>query len=355
MRRLRDLSEHGIVRMCLHRLVLRETATRRAQEYKEGIKKVVQTSRAVAWMNDHLRSTLQDAVDVLQEDEHSTEFYIANGLQEWVGNSKATVVEIDPADTTQAWDAYFSGGPPFDQPKNRDHIPDSFILAALARLMAAEKGKWHAVCGDKLLRTASEKLGAVAHESIGDFVVHDEVKSAVRAHAKTLTSEQQVANWTTEVKALLADSQKVIQKAIQDALLRDLIGKDVHDSRFPSDDCTASVSGIGTVSVELDVDSLEDLGQDAAMMPASIHVDPLNADVFIDKHEYYGASAEEQADYPVWDGNWNDWVVAAEVSRPAIVQGTVRIEFKPDKYAALGISAVELDDIHDVSYEWPEK
>ncbi|ACL67324.1 hypothetical protein A2cp1_4003 [Anaeromyxobacter dehalogenans 2CP-1] len=91
------------------------------------------------------------------------------------------------------------------------------------------------------------------------------------------------------------------------------------------------------------------------MMPASIHVDPLNADVFIDKHEYYGASAEEQADYPVWDGNWNDWVVAAEVSRPAIVQGTVRIEFKPDKYAALGISAVELDDIHDVSYEWPEK
>jgi hypothetical protein len=297
---------------------------------------------------------LKAAIEALQEDEDSSKFYIENGLGDWVGSAKATVVEIDPADTTHAWDAYFGGGPPFDQPKNREHIPDSFILAALARLVTAEKAKWHAVCGDKLLRTGCEELDAVVHESIGNFLVHADVKKAVRAHAKTLTSEQQVAIWTSNVRALLEESGKLIDNSITEALCRDLVGKEVNDSRFPSDDCNVSVSGIGTVRVELDLASLEDLGEDAAMLSASIHVDPLNADIFIDKHEYWGMHEEERAEYPAWDANWNDWVVAAEIARPAVVQGTIRIELKTDKYGALGIDAVELDDIHEVNYEWPE-
>ena len=66
------------------------------------------------------------------KDDFSTEN--SKAFVKWLNLNNAVRHSITQEQAQQALDAYFNGGPPFNQPKVRKDIPDSFIFQQILQL-----------------------------------------------------------------------------------------------------------------------------------------------------------------------------------------------------------------------------
>jgi hypothetical protein len=76
-------------------------------------------------------------------------------FRNWLGAAQAETLPITLQQSRLALNAYFEGTPPFDRPKNRDHLPDAFIYTSILDLIARGDDVW-CLTGDSRLSEALE-------------------------------------------------------------------------------------------------------------------------------------------------------------------------------------------------------
>ncbi len=347
---LAALAADKIVTIHLHRLVLRELASGRAQEYRAAwkAKRLAEAARPISWMAEPKRSALDQALNALLNSRESCRDEIAAGVEAWVRQVGAKIIEIGPDDARAVWELYFGGALPFKQPKNRADLPDAFIYEGLRRWAEGTAAPIHVVVGDSALRRACEQLpNVVVHDSIGKFVTDADVTEGIRAHQEWRTT----AFWLPKAKQALENASDTVRREVTDAVFRQLAGKDVVSEEFLTDENRGVVDGIGAVNVRLDYDRIEDQGKDAALVPVEVEIDPLTVTLFIEKSVYWALGDDESERLSVWDADWNDHYVAAEAEMPARAKGVLRVDFETDENEEMRVVAVELDDLGDVKLE----
>lgn len=81
-------------------------------------------------------------------------------FQHWLETSQAERLPLKHEQTVKVFQAYFGGNLPFDRPKNREHLPDSFIYEAVLDLISGDREVWF-LAGDVRLIESLQKNKAV--------------------------------------------------------------------------------------------------------------------------------------------------------------------------------------------------
>lgn len=105
---------------------------------------------------------------------------VARSLDCWAQEVSAEIHHTKPDHTNLVLNAYFSGGPPFSQPKERKDFPDAFIYA-IVRDISLQKSNLYFISGDDNLRTCCGKLaGVTTHGSLDEFIKSDVFENAAQ-------------------------------------------------------------------------------------------------------------------------------------------------------------------------------
>ncbi|MEM9066139.1 MAG: PIN domain-containing protein [Planctomycetota bacterium] len=178
-------------------------------------------------------------------------------------------IVLDQQDWRFVLDRYFQGLPPFDAPKQREHLPDAMVLAGL--LKAKENG-W-----DPIFVCHDGPLGKAAASS-GFEVVRDVPEALKLKKVRQLHDDPEFAEWwersfrrtvnvlREEDLDLSAWLSSVTDTAIQ--------GKTVRSHKIPEDNHEAWVSTTGEPNDwEVDWESAESLGEGVLVCPVTFSVE----------------------------------------------------------------------------------
>lgn len=347
--RVTDLSRSGVLDLYLHRIVVMEFVTGRAQEYEDAVKKVAVAQRAIAWLPEEQRATLSPAARAIEDASADFVARIRAGVDAWLEYAEVEVLEPGPDDTASAWDAYFSGRPPFKGPKNRNDLPDGFIFAGLRKIMAAGKTPMHVVTADGALRDACAKLpDLVLHEKLSDLLRHEEVVGAIRAHDEAKKGEARGEFWLAKARDAVRNARDFVAHEVAGPMRKELEGLEISDPSLPSDNHDATVTGVGEITVELECASLANLGADEAVVPVRAFVEDLRCDLFIYKDDYWLMAEESREKFDLEDSDWNKHYVSAAIEWPAEVTGDVRVTFETDEDGEVRVVTAEFEGIREI-------
>lgn len=101
--------------------------------------------------------------------------------KDWIKYRREKNISIIPFSltaTNKVFSDYFKGNPPFKNIKNRNDIPDAFILHSILAL--TNKDNIHVVSTDNGLSISVLKNNIKTHESLSDFLDLPEIKSKIK-------------------------------------------------------------------------------------------------------------------------------------------------------------------------------
>ena len=135
----------------------------------------------------------------------------------WLEQASAIRHPLTLEQASNALDAYFSGAPPFKEPKVRKDIPDSFVFQKVLELSEAHGPQLGIVVADERLARAVRDAGIPVWSSLREFLTSPVVQP--------LVAEQVIANnqpaVDNHVLALAQQATGTIAKALEQALLSD--------------------------------------------------------------------------------------------------------------------------------------
>lgn len=203
-RTLQILAERGAVSLVTTDITLREIKTQIAELAHEAAKGLAKT----AAKHVILRGTCAGIYDVLfrQLDERAICEEKLSQLQTFWSDTATEILPATKQSAEQVFEHYFTGSPPFSEPKKRDEFPDAFVSQALEQYAAANQTEVTVVSGDsdwsriassskrikyvatldnlvdQLLETA-EPAAALAHEALGRVgaALEDELTEALES------------------------------------------------------------------------------------------------------------------------------------------------------------------------------
>lgn len=111
----------------------------------------------------------RDATFAMEKCSAEFEHAILQRYDSWFSLPGVQILPVEPDDGKAVLDGYFSGRPPFAAVKNRDDIPDAFILEALQRL-SNQMDEVHFISADNRFRSHVEKLKLRAWKTVQDFL-----------------------------------------------------------------------------------------------------------------------------------------------------------------------------------------
>jgi hypothetical protein len=81
----------------------------------------------------------------------------------------------------QRWKHTFQGTPPLKEVKNRNDIPDSFIVQSIYKLSSETKEEVHVVAGDEKVRNAFSNMDSIfTYESLSEFIESDHIQRGLK-------------------------------------------------------------------------------------------------------------------------------------------------------------------------------
>lgn len=190
---------------------------------------------------------------------------ISSSLSSWANEIGAEIHQNQPHHGELVLNAYFSGGAPFSQPKERKDFPDAFIYESIRDLVKL-KGGLHFVSADGNLRSAGSKLaGVITHDTLEEFL---KSKPCVDA-AHHLEHLEKLTLFRNHIGAYASDFVGYINRLLMDYLPY----RQFEDPHFKSDDQSAAVEMMEDVEdVEIEEDKIEILGVDTLLVPFSCRV-----------------------------------------------------------------------------------
>ena len=162
----------------MHEVAKREVETQIADQLLSDIENAVFASGRIGRRanSSELKEKLQKQSDFFNN--HKDEL-LADKLQpfhRWLEKCNSEVLLISDTDASSVFDDYFTGSGTFASIKNRDDIPDAFILEGL-RSLKATSDNVVVICNDKNLGKSVGSLGFAQHFKLfDDFLKSDIVK-----------------------------------------------------------------------------------------------------------------------------------------------------------------------------------
>ena len=179
---------------------------------------------------------------------------------------------------------YFSGEPPFSEPKSRKDIPDAFIYLSVLDI-AKSVDELAVVAADKqLLDACSAVNNIVTYGSIDDFIKSDQC-------AVALKEVEVIENFEALIEKLKQKSAK-INKLASSKLFDELVNYTFSDPSIPDDNNEAMISMLDVPEdVGLDFDEAEYYGKGVIPLPFEFEMEIL-ATYYIFKSDYYCLNEE---------------------------------------------------------------
>ena len=160
---------------------------------------------------------------------------------------------------------YFAGAEPFRSSKEREDIPDAFILEALKDLRAKTKGSILAVAKDKRL--------AEAMATVPDVEVYADIRELLSAEQivaaqKETKFEARWQAWLERFDEQLPNTSGAILLQLKSQIESEMAFTEIESSLIPSDNNTAIITGTAPPEdLELDWDNVEKLGAGWILIP----------------------------------------------------------------------------------------
>lgn len=319
---LTKLATNGFVQVHIPHLIEREFSTQQialldttfgdSKKFLSSIRKKVSES-----LTNEVHS-IEKAIEALRE---NAEAEISTSLSNWAAEISAEIHPTQPHHGDLVLTAYFSGGDPFSQPKERKDFPDAFIYQTI-RDLVRQKEAIHVVSADENLRNSCAKLkGVKTYDALDEFL-----KSAPCVEAAHHLDHLEKLNlFSLHIGAYAADFTAHINRF----LLNYLPYKSFEDTHFKSDDNCGAVEMMDEPEdIEIDEGKIEILGVDTLLVPFSCH---LGALVYypIFAADYWAMADNETLGISVsHDENSSDHYLEANEEVTLEIRGTFSISFE---------------------------
>jgi hypothetical protein len=226
-------------------------------------------------------------------------------------------------------DAYFNGAPPFNQKKNRNDIPDSFVWQAIQDLAKAHK-PLYVVSGDGGITGPLQ-----GNKDFAVFASLDDLITSAPIHA--LLQKHYASANLSALLALLPGQIGYLEKEIESPLIDEIAGMVVGSI---DDDSEPTITGVDSpTDLEVHPEEAIDHGGGLAVVPFSLKVECM-IEFCIDKSAYYSMDEEDARGISI--SPLNDHRFSAEESRIVTVAGCLSLQVDPKKLQAEQIDEATL-------------
>lgn len=266
---LTKLATNGFVRVHIPHVVEREFSTQQLEllgtAFGDG-KKFVSSIRNK--LSATLANEVSDIDMLIGALRVKAEAELASSLSKWAEEINAEIHPTQSHHGELVLNAYFSGGAPFSQPKERKDFPDAFIYESTRDLLK-KKQTVHVVSADVNLRNSCSKLkGVIAYDALEQFLKSTQCVDA----AQNLEHLEKLTLFRSNIGAYAANFAVHVNRLLLDYMPY----KSFEDPYFKSDDNSAAVEMMDEpAEIEIDESNIELLGVDTLLVPFSCHLEAL--------------------------------------------------------------------------------
>jgi len=322
---LERLSKGKIIKLHIPYIVLREFQTQQREIYSKDLDKAISGVSGLArkQLDSALLNDLNDIKEKLEDDSENILDGAESQFTDWAKDIGADIYPLCLEQTNEALEAYFQGKPPLKSVKNRNDIPDSFIVQSINKLRS-EVGEVYAVVEDGKLRDAfvdDDKIKT--YESLSDFIeseiIQDELKDIdlIDNIGSIVDAIEQYENDNSEIMNFIASNVGEY-----------IVWKTFSDPSIPDDNNEATINSYGEAEdVELYFEDIAYYGDGQFGIPFDLKILVL-ADYYIFKSDYYCMDPEREHVPHVSDHNKHYF--EAEEEFELCITGLVSIEIDRD-------------------------
>lgn len=266
---LAKLATNSFVRVHIPHIVEREFSTQQLSSLENTFgeaRKFVSSIRKR--VSESLTQEVNGIDKLIEAFRSKAEAEVASSLSNWASEINAVTHATQPHHGELVLNAYFSGGAPFSQPKERKDFPDAFIYESI-RDLAKLKGTIHVVSADENLRNACSMIkGVTAHEALEEFLKSEPCADA----AHHLEHLEKLNQFRLNIGAYTSNFLKHINQLLLDYLPY----KQFEDPHFKSDDNSGAVEMMEDAEdIEINESKIEILGVDTLLVPFSCRLGAL--------------------------------------------------------------------------------
>jgi len=323
---LERLSKGKIIKLHIPYIVMREFQTQQREIYSKDLDKAISGVSGLArkQLDVALLDDLKDIKEKLENDSESILDGAESQFTDWAKDIGAEIYPLCIEQTNEALEAYFQGKPPLKSVKNRNDIPDSFIVQSINKLRS-EVGEVHAVAEDGKLRDAFVDDDKIAtYESLSDFIESEPIQDELK-DLDLIDNIGQIVD-ISEIMNFIANNvgESIVWKAFT-------------DPSIPDDNNEATINSYGEAEdVELYFKDIAYYGNGQFGIPFDLKMLVL-ADYYIFKSDYYCMDPEREHVPHVSDHNKHYF--EAEEEFELCITGLVSIEIDRDN--------INLEDMSD--------
>lgn len=347
---LEKLSKAGF--LCLHipYVVLREYQSQQRELHSTDLEK------AISGLSNLIRKTLNkdisDDLNTTKSDlEKKKENILSsaeNQIVKWANSIGANIIPLCKQQAHLAFEAYFKGTAPLKSLKNREDIPDSFIVQSILKLHNDHK-QTYVIAEDKKVReafTSSENINT--YESLSEFIENDLIQNELIE----VDLIDNIDSLTTILERNEKDSAN-IQNFISDNIGEFIAWSAFYDSTIPDDNHEATITGYyDAENIKLDFPEISYYGNGQFGIPFSLKI-TVQALYYIFKSDYYSIDPEIRRLPSVSDHN--DHYFEAEEEFQLSVSGLVSITLNTNDISfdnlpeSIKINDLEIDEISSIT------
>lgn len=272
--------------LCLHipYVVLREFQTQQRELYSKDLEKAVSglagLSRKV--LDEDILERLASAKAELERESENILSSAESQITKWADSIGAKVHPLCLDQANLALEAYFQGKPPLKAVKNREDIPDSFIVQSVLKLREVHN-PIHMVAGDKKVKEAfANEENINTYESLSDLIESDLIQNELKEVDlidnidSLVAAMQRFENENSEIQCF-------ISRNIGDSIVWETFS----DPSIPDDNHEATINSYGEAEkIELDFSEAGYYGNGQFGIPFKLRISVL-ADYYIFKSDYY--------------------------------------------------------------------
>lgn len=308
--------------LCLHipYVVLREFQTQQRETYSQDLKNAVTGLSGLS--KKLLDKDILDKLSAMNDElENESENILSNAesqITNWANNIGAKLHQLCLDQASLALEAYFQGNPPLKSVKNREDIPDSFIVQSIYKLNSETNGI-HVVANDKKVRGAfSQEETITTYESLADFIGTDLIQNEL----KEVDLIDNIGQIVTAIKEFESKSSE-IKHFLSSNIGESIIWKTFSNLSIPDDNHEATVISYGEAEdTELDFLEIGYYGNSQFGIPFRLKITVL-ACYYIFKSDYYCMDPENENVPSVTDHN--DHYFQAQQEFELCVSGLVSV------------------------------
>jgi len=233
-------------------------------------------SKSVISSINEIKSKLIDDRDMILSDAEKQ-------FIDWVDSINGIPVPLCIDQATESLEAYFCGKPPLKTIKNREDIPDSFIVRSIEKIHK-KNGCLVVIAGDKKVRNSFSEIEDIStYETLSGFIESDNTQNIIK--------ELDLVDNIDDINRALGaceDSTSMIKHTIASSVGESVMWKVIHNAGIPDDNNEATISSFGEAEdIKLDFDDMSYYGNGVFGIPFKLKMEVL-ADYYIFKADYYG-------------------------------------------------------------------